>query len=307
MSDIHGDFETFDKALQAIRQIGNVDALAITGDLAGSGFNQEEAKYFSDAQENIVNFNRELRANRNAYGENLTKTCEYVLNDKNAPEDVKKLVKDYQELQQKDVQYSSNCYQEFASRLEQLSTSDGVRTLLVPGNWDSLNIDDYLAENNLHNRNGRKESIKGIGFVGYGGAGMVPRIKPYDKLVDFDEDEAYNHLTSNEDAEIALVHSPVAGLDLDGENSRHFGEYCLTAYMHRNTPSLILEGHSHKPRISKDLKSGTIVCNPGNLGKYDNGNHGSFLELDINDECFVAPRNIYHIKGDELYTTEIAA
>ena len=45
MSDIHGDFESFDKALEIVKAT-DAEVLAITGDLSGNLFEGEEKEYF---------------------------------------------------------------------------------------------------------------------------------------------------------------------------------------------------------------------------------------------------------------------
>ena len=59
-------------------------------------------------------------------------------------------------------------------------------------------------------------------------------------------------------------------------------------------------GHSHLVSIYKDNASGTIVANPGNLGRYENDSFGSFLELEIDKELFVKPIRFLKVCDDKV-------
>ena len=59
MSDIHGDFETLDIALEFVKGSG-ADVLAVTGDLAGSVFGKKDKKAYCDNLENLDQVREEI-------------------------------------------------------------------------------------------------------------------------------------------------------------------------------------------------------------------------------------------------------
>lgn len=234
MSDIHSDFETFEKALVVVRNSG-ADVLAITGDLYGDEIRGDEIKV------------RNKMLSR---------------------------------------------YREFKDRFQELEQ----QVLLVPGNWDGKCIDDVLAHENLHDKN--IVEINGIGFIGYGGSDMIPATIPEILLIEFDPNECYQHLSKHDNAEIALTHEIPKGL-----GGRHGGQLCIVQYLKDTAPSLLLTGHSHQLVIVKS-NEGTIIANPGNLGRYQNQDFGTFLEIDIDKNTFVRPKAVYKIEGNSVKVHE---
>ena len=60
------------------------------------------------------------------------------------------------------------------------------------------------------------------------------------------------------------------------------------------------------PYFEEDPYSGTRVANPGNLGRYQNQEFGTFLEIDIDEKLFVHPRKAYKIKSDKIKEKDIS-
>ncbi len=297
MADIHGDFETFDKALQLVKA-SDAEVLAITGDLSGYVFDEKEEEYFINLVNNLGGLAQQIHQNTNGNGQIKTfHDCAEFLTSNNvkADEDVKKIGEDYLRFEEVAKEKMLGTYKEFRQRFDSLDQ----KVILVPGNWDYKHIDDVLAHENLHGK--YKEEIGGIEFAGYGGALELPVALPFDLINHFDEDEAYSHLCK-EDAEVVLMHTMPKGF---AGNERHYGEYSMLAFLYRNTPSLILTGHNHCPCVINDEKTGTIVANPGNLGRYNSQDFGTFLELEIDENYFVCPKAMYKVNGNSVETLDL--
>ena len=291
MSDIHGDFETFDKALHFVK---NSDArvLTINGDLAGSVFENEEKKSFINTSQTLINQLPQIHKLTNGQIGTVHNAANFLLSGNvKVPDELKKYSEDYLKFEKVAKEKMSEQYKGFRQRLDELKQ----KVILIPGNWDGINLDDYLASENIHNK--YYGEVDGIKFIGYGGAREYPIELPPDIITTFDEDEAYSHLSKYGDAEIVLTYTVPRGFE---DEKKYKGEYNLLAYLYRFEPSLILTGHIHVPFIVKEKKSGTFVANPGNLGRYNNQSFGTFLEIDIDGNLFVKPKTMYKIEGDSI-------
>ncbi len=206
----------------------------------------------------------------------------------------KRNANDYLELEAKTKDGLRNQYESIRQVLEAMPQTK----VLVPGNWDCHCMDDSLAQFNLHNRANKNFKVNGVHFIGYGGSEDCPIEMPEEWLIPFNDGEAYRHLTKEsekDDATIALVHCPVAGYA--GNGSR--GSYALRAFMNLRHPDLILQGHTHKTLMAKDKETGTIISNPGNLGRYANHEFGTLAEIEYNDETgIVTPLHLWKIEGE---------
>jgi len=291
ISDIHGDFETFAKALKIIKT-SDAEVLAINGDLAGNVFEGKEKDSFINISKTFYNFLSQIYNHTNGQIKTIHDTAKFLISNRvKAPDELKKFAEDYLGFEKKAEERMSRQYQEFKQRFDDLEQ----KVILIPGNWDGKCINDFLEQENIHNISGKE--INGIKFVGYGGSKEHPVNLPLDLTVHYNKDEAYSHLCKHEDAEIALSHNVPRGFEFNG---RPPGEYSLLAYLYRNAPSLILTGHTHNPFVSKEKKTGTIVANPGNLGRYENQNFGTFLEIDIDNNFFVKPISLYKINKNSI-------
>ena len=294
MSDIHGDFGFFDKALDGIVRPSDAEVLAINGDLSGEVFEGEEIKAFQAAAQIIENVRQQVyQATQGKVG-TFHGCAEFLLReDVKAGEDVKNAARQYLFSEENARQRMLGTYRELKERFDGLSQ----RVVLVPGNWDGKCIDDILGKRNLHNK--PTEEINGVNFSGYGGAESYPNVLPLDLTIDFDEDEAFAQLCENGNAEVLLLHTPLRGFSKNGND---LGNYCFNSVMYRNAPSLILSGHSHQRGIFQDPKTKTVVVNPGNLGRYNGSKYGTFLELELDDNLFVKPTRNFMV--DESGVTE---
>ncbi len=295
MSDIHGDLETFDVALEYVLA-SDAEVLAITGDLSGKVFSHEEEKPFVETTQKLQSIAQQFIATTKGNVRTFHDAAEFLVSARvEAPVEIKQCARDYLNFENIARERMLQTYTGFKTRFDDL----GKKVLLVPGNWDGKCIDDVLAHENIHSK--YFEEVEGVRFIGYGGAYEPPKVLPPYLTVKFDRDDAYSHLIKYE-AEIALMHTMPRGF---GDNATHPGEYSLLAYMYRNQPDLILVGHTHTPFIIKDEKSGVMVVNPGNLGKYNDESFGTFLEIET-DEYSVRPKALHQVMGSSIITEELS-
>jgi Icc-related predicted phosphoesterase len=286
MSDIHGDFESFDKALEIVKTT-DADVLAITGDLSGYLFNGEEKDFF-------IELNKFLHTNVSTTG-TFHALAEAFASGKVPPVKGANLVKlgeEYLKFEELARQRMLSNYKEFKTRFDALKQ----KVVLIPGNWDGKCIDDILSQENLHDKSPLE--IGNAQFFGYGSCDDIPITTPKDLLFGFDTDSAFQYLSAQESkddmADVVLTHLPPRYFE--GKNKRTTGDPLTLAYMFRNSPELILCGHTHGLSVIQDNISSTFVVNSGNLGRYGNESFGTFLEIDTNKEGFTKPEfKVYQI------------
>ncbi|MEK6826872.1 MAG: metallophosphoesterase [Nanoarchaeota archaeon] len=283
MSDIHGDFESFDKALEIVKAT-DAEVLAITGDLSGNLFEGEEKEYFEKMNSFL---NKSFSTNGTIHD-----LAEALVSGKlKIPlENAVQLGEEYLKFEGVAKERMLNNYKQFKERFNTLKQ----KVVLVPGNWDGKCIDDILAQENLHEK--APIEIDDAQFFGYGSSNEIPIIVPRDLLIDFDSDIAFQYLHAQESrddlADVVLTHVPPRYFE--GENKKHSGDPLMLAYLYRNSPELILCGHIHEPSIIQDKIASTIIVNPGNLGRYQNDSFGTFLEIDTSKEGFTKPEFKVH-------------
>ncbi len=291
MSDIHGDFETFDKALEIVRE-SKADVLAISGDLNGNHFDEQEKKQFYEAYKMLLNMSLQLNQRSNGQGRiNCYDAAGLITSGKiQSNNKIREKAITYLNIGEKGKKKIADNYVEFKKRFDTLEQ----RVFIVPGDLDTNYIDDVLAPYNLHLR--FPEEVKGFKFAGYGGAAEIPLDIPQESVMRYNMKEGFSHLSNHEDASVVLTHTPPIGFE--GSN-KYEGNPLLLAYLYRIEPDLILSGHNHVPFVSKEPKTGTIVANPGLLGKYNNENNGTFMEIDV-DEYKVSPITLYNLNGQNI-------
>jgi Icc-related predicted phosphoesterase len=289
MSDIHGDFESFDKALEIVKTT-DADVLAITGDLSGHLFQGEEKEHFAK-----INFflNQNFSINGPIHG--LAEALASGKIDAPTIKDKSQLIgvgREYLKFEELARERMLSNYNEFKTRFDTLKQ----KVVLIPGNWDGKYIDDILSQENLHEKSPLE--IGDVQFFGYGSCTDIPIFIPRDFLIDYNSDSIFQYLSAQESkddlADVVLTHLPPRYFE--GKNKRTTGDPLTLAYMFRNSPELILCGHTHGLSIIQDNTSSTFVVNPGNLGRYGNDSFGTFLEIDTNKEGFTKPEfKIYQI------------
>ncbi len=292
MSDIHGDFESLDKALEIVNK-SHADVLTISGDLNGENLDEEDKKQFYESYRELLRVNSQInqlsngQKRLNCYDTaNLVMSRQLRLDNNVADNELMKKAANYLSIGEKAKGRIIENYNKFRDRFSKLEQ----KVFVVPGDWDTKCMDDVLAPNNLHLK--YPEEVGGFKFIGYGGASEVPFDIPQESVVDYNIKEEFDYLCQHEDASIVLTHVPPT--DFEGKGSE--GNPLLLAYLYRMEPDLILCGHNHVPFALKEPKTGTIVVNPGLLGKYKNEPHGTFLEIDV-DEYKVSPVRLYSING----------
>jgi Icc-related predicted phosphoesterase len=291
MSDIHGDFKSFDKALEVVKN-SNADVLTINGDLIGSVFEGEEKDYFIKSYEMLSKLGPQIYQNTEGKINTINGFAKFLTSDNiKVDKNLREISRNYLRFEQLADERALEQYKKFKKRFDDLEQ----KVFLVPGNWDFKCIDDVLAKENISNKTAY--DFKEIKFVGYGGSKELPCEIPPDLIVNFDKDEAFYHLSKHEDVEIALMHTIPKGF---GSESRYIGEYSLLSYLYKNQPTLILCGHTHEPSIIQDRTTETYVINPGKLGEYNNDSRKGFLEINIDDDLFVKPIAHYVFNGESI-------
>lgn len=293
MSDIHGDFETFDRALEIVKSSG-ADVLTISGDLNGNHFSEEEGKQFCEAYQILRSIIPQLQMHvqkSNGQRINCGDAAKLIYSGQFKIDDgVKEKIGNYLQLEEKARIRILQNYTGFKQRFSGLEQ----RVFIIPGSLDTTFMDDVLASYNLHER--YPEEVQGMKFIGYGESRELADEIPEGFVIGFNQDKAFEYLSQNKDANIILTHTPPRGFEGD---SRLPGDYAFLAYIYRNEPDLVLCGHSHSPLIAIEPKTKTVVANPGNLGRYHNRNFGTFLEIDV-DEGAVKPATIYNLNGENI-------
>ena len=278
MSDIHGDFESFDKALEIVKAT-DAEVLAITGDLSGNLLGGDEMEYF-------IKINLFLNQHFSINGP-IHNLAEALASGKlEIPfENTIQLGEEYLKVESVAKERMSNNYKQFKERFNTLKQ----KVVLVPGNWDGKSIDDILAMENLHEKS--PIEINNAQFFGYGSSNETPITIPQDLLINFDSDSAFQYFSKQESrddlADVVLTHLPPRYFE--GKNKINNGDPLMLAYLYKNSPELILCGHTHGVSVIQDKIASTIVANPGNLGRYQNDPFGTFLEIDTNKEGFTHP------------------
>lgn len=301
MSDIHADFETFDKALEVVKA-SDAEVLAIAGDLSGKLFNEEEKKAFLESKNIIDSIGQQLNQATKGQVRNIHDAAEllknpnvkinYSSNNGEKPIDFRKAAEDYLAVEGLAREKMLKTYVEFGKRFKELEGL-GKKVLLVPGDWDGKCIEDVLSRYSLHDK--YPEEVNGVTFAGYGGSPMFPKEIPAPLIVPFSSHEAFVHLSKQEDADVVITHEAPA--EFEGENSRIRGEYCLTSVLFRNTPGLWISGHTHAPYKQRIQTTPTLVVNPGNLGRYENTAYGAFLEIELGEDKTAVPSKLWNFSG----------
>jgi Icc-related predicted phosphoesterase len=197
----------------------------------------------------------------------------------------------------------------------ELFESSGMPFTVIPGNYDG-NLRKIFGENDIHNRS---IEIGGIKMVGYGaggnldeewiGPGHIQLLLQMGEIELFKSDDLRNLLERNH-PDIAVIHNPPYGFCDDMFNGQHVGTPTSTKYMqHNDGLKLILSGHIHEAgpngnnpngvrgiaRIERESGEGTIIINPGNLGRFDlidsrtlenarTFDYGTFARVDVEDD-----------------------
>ena len=135
----------------------------------------------------------------------------------------------------------------------------GKPLLCVPGNQDPYEILDIFDEHetNLH---GKKTSVAGQTFVGWGGAAT-----PFKTLIEPTEAEttsALNKLAPGLKDFILVVHNPPRDTKLDLAGGKHVGSQAIRDFILKHRPRLAISAHIHESP-GEDTLNTTRLFYPG--------------------------------------------
>jgi Icc-related predicted phosphoesterase len=173
---------------------------------------------------------------------------------------------------------------EIISCIEQYST----RILAVHGNWDRLEVMDFLDEKgySLHEK-GR--ILEGIGFFGLGGSSPTP----LKTATEYTEEEIGLSLRTGyekvRDAyQVVLIsHVPPRGVRDKSFLGLRGGSHSLKAFLTVNPVALCLCGHIHEAVGIEHFQT-TLVANAGSFKK------GHYLSVEIGPGLVVTPGRVDH-------------
>ncbi len=272
ISDIHNDREMARKAVEHASKI-EADAIVFSGDIADYTLNYEQSCKMYGAYQ----FLSEIKSDRPI---SFSQLVEIVLENEKVHSELKLAARDFREME---TEFDKRTKEQYA-RISEVFEKFSKPIMIVPGNWDSANFNEFFSQCSVH-KNGR--DIDGLSFAGYGGSpempvmsgdkGSVPGI-PVTRIVNYDEDEMYAFL-SNADPDVAVTHNHQRVNFRNSGGVRHAGSFALTAYLRGECPKMVLCGHSHIPYLVEDGK--TWIVNPGNLGKYEKQDYGTFAEIEL--------------------------
>ncbi len=285
----HGDTET----RESFRQFAGrrkPDAVVFAGDLIAPIFDENEMKLLGISMQMLS----EVRVKVEGFdGKTLEEIADKLSANNECPEVLKRGAQAYIELNEKAKAETDRQYAE----LKKFFESFKAPVLTVPGNWDTTNLDDFLAEYNLHNKNHRE--VAGVSFAGYGASYESMRgILPVSLEMPFAQTEMFEFL-SKHDPDIAVVHCPPYGICDTNGRGEHIGIFGIRAYIAEQCPNVVLVGHNHEPSVEQ--LGNTVVINPGNLGRYalnpsrGNGAFGTFVEFELGDHNYFKEATLYQI------------
>jgi len=161
--------------------------------------------------------------------------------------------------------------------LEQYST----RILAVHGNWDRLEVMDFLDEKG-YGLHGKGRILDGIGFFGMGGSSPTP-MKTATEYTE--EDIALilrtGYAQVREASQVLLVsHVPPRGVRDRSFLGLRGGSHSVKAFLEENPVALCLCGHIHEAAGIERFQS-TLVANSGSFKK------GRYLSINIGPDLAV--------------------
>ncbi len=156
--------------------------------------------------------------------------------------------------------------------LEQYST----RILAVHGNWDRLEVKEFLEEKG-YSLHGKGRMIGGIGFFGLGGSSPTP----IHKATEYSEEEiAITLQTGYEQVRKASQTVLISHVPPRGVRDRSFifglrgGSHSVKSFLEANPVTLCLCGHIHEA-AGIERFCNTLVANSGSFKK------GHYLTIEI--------------------------
>ncbi len=123
--------------------------------------------------------------------------------------------------------------------------SFGKPVFCVPGNHDPYDTLDLLDEYNV-NIHGRVKKLKGLEFVGFGGAATPfnTKFEPTEEEIKETLDKGVNDIKGKF---ILVTHNPPFGTNLDKtETGEHVGSKTIREFIEKNKPLLAISAHIHE-------------------------------------------------------------
>ena len=155
--------------------------------------------------------------------------------------------------------------------VEQYST----RILAVHGNWDRVEVKDYLEEKG-YSLHGKGRILDGIGFFGIGGSSPTP----LNTATEYTEEEIALALRTGYEqvhaaSRIVLIsHAPPRGIRDRSFLGLRGGSHSVKAFLEEHPVSLCLCGHIHEAAGIERFQN-TLVANSGSFKK------GRYVSIDI--------------------------
>jgi uncharacterized protein len=171
---------------------------------------------------------------------------------------------------------------EIVACIEQYST----RILAVHGNWDRLEVMDFLEEKR-YSLHGKGRTLAGIGFFGLGGSSPTP----LKTATEYTEEEIGLFLRTGyemvrEAFQVVLIsHIPPRGVRDRSFLGLKGGSHSLRAFLTVNPVALCLCGHIHEAAGIEPFQT-TLVANAGSFKK------GHYLSVEIGPDIVVTPGRV---------------
>ena len=168
--------------------------------------------------------------------------------------------------------------------LEQYSTC----ILAVQGNWDRLEVKDFLEEKG-YSLHGKGRMLEGIGFFGLGGSSPIP----LKTATEYTEKEIALILRTGyeqvrEASQVVLIsHVPPRGVRDRSFLGLRGGSHSVKAFLEVNPVALCLCGHIHEAAGIERFQS-TLVANSGSFKK------GHYLSIEIGLDLVATPGRVDH-------------
>lgn len=168
--------------------------------------------------------------------------------------------------------------------LEQYST----RILAVHGNWDRLEVKDFLEEKG-YSLHGKGRMLEDIGFFGMGGSSPTP-VKTSTTYTE--KEIAITLRTGYEQVRQASQVVLISHVPPRGVRDRSFiglrgGSHSVKAFLEINPVALCLCGHIHEASGIERFQS-TLVANSGSFKK------GRYLSIEIGHDLVAIPGRVDH-------------
>ena len=165
------------------------------------------------------------------------------------------------------------------------------RILAVHGNWDKIEVNDFLKEKG-YSLHGKGRMLEGIGFFGLGGSSPTP-IKT--ATIYTEEEIAFTLRAGHEQVKDASQVVLISHVPPRGVRDRSFiglrgGSRSVRAFLEMHPVSLCLCGHIHEASGIERFQN-TLVANSGSFKK------GRYVSIEINPTPVAKPGRVDYQSG----------